>query len=58
MHASRDVVLDSNSDWAIGGYMTTDNKSGDKPRKLSSAAELRKYTQDIWLAGLGAFSRA
>jgi len=38
--------------------MTTDNKSGDKPRKLSSAAELRKYTQDIWLAGLGAFSRA
>ncbi|PTQ90306.1 poly(hydroxyalkanoate) granule-associated protein [Agitococcus lubricus] len=30
----------------------------DKQRKLTSATELRKYTQEIWLAGLGAFSRA
>jgi poly(hydroxyalkanoate) granule-associated protein len=38
--------------------MTVEKKAMDKPRKLSSASELRKYTQDIWLAGLGAFSRA
>lgn len=38
--------------------MPNEKKSADKPRKLTSAAELRKYTQEIWLAGLGAFSRA
>ncbi|MBK6756452.1 MAG: phasin family protein [Moraxellaceae bacterium] len=38
--------------------MAVEKKPMDKPRKLSSASELRKYTQDIWLAGLGAFSRA
>ena len=38
--------------------MAIEKKTTDKPRKLSSASELRKYTQDIWLAGLGAFSRA
>ncbi len=38
--------------------MAIEKKTADKPRKLSSASELRKYTQDIWLAGLGAFSRA
>ncbi|MFX5245162.1 phasin family protein, partial [Acinetobacter baumannii] len=26
--------------------------------KLSPSKDLRKYTQQIWLAGLGAFSRA
>jgi len=38
--------------------MSIEKKATDKPRKLSSAADLRKYTQEIWLAGLGAFSRA
>ena len=38
--------------------MAVEKKPMDKPRKLSSASELRKYAQDIWLAGLGAFSRA
>lgn len=38
--------------------MPSEKKSADKPRKLTSATELRKYTQEIWLAGLGAFSRA
>lgn len=35
-------------------------RTGDKASrlKLSSAKELRKYTQQIWLAGLGAFARA
>lgn len=34
-------------------------KSGDKGRqKLKPVKDLRKYTQEIWLAGLGAFSRA
>lgn len=33
-------------------------KAGDKKLKLSPAKDLRKYTQQIWLAGLGAFSRA
>lgn len=30
----------------------------DKKLKLAPAKDLRKYTQQIWLAGLGAFSRA
>ena len=38
--------------------MPNDKKMSDKPRKLTSASDLRKYTQQIWLAGLGAFSRA
>jgi poly(hydroxyalkanoate) granule-associated protein len=33
-------------------------KAGDKKLKLAPAKDLRKYTQQIWLAGLGAFSRA
>lgn len=34
-------------------------KGTDKSRlKLKSAKDLRKYTQEIWLAGLGAFSKA
>ncbi|WP_107864754.1 phasin family protein [Agitococcus lubricus] len=38
--------------------MPSEKKMTDKQRKLTSATELRKYTQEIWLAGLGAFSRA
>ena len=38
--------------------MTTSKKTADKKLKLSPAKDLRKYTQQIWLAGLGAFSRA
>lgn len=38
--------------------MTASKKSGDKKLKLSPTKDLRKYTQQIWLAGLGAFSRA
>jgi poly(hydroxyalkanoate) granule-associated protein len=38
--------------------MQTDKKSNDKPRMLSSAADFRKYTEQIWKAGLGAFSKA
>lgn len=30
----------------------------DKKLKAAPAKDLRKYTQQIWLAGLGAFSRA
>jgi len=41
-----------------GEMMPNDKKMSDKPRKLTSASDLRKYTQQIWLAGLGAFSRA
>lgn len=37
---------------------TGSKKAGDKKLKLSPARDLRKYTQQIWLAGLGAFSRA
>ncbi|MDP2227928.1 MAG: phasin family protein [Moraxellaceae bacterium] len=33
-------------------------KSTDKKLKLAPAKDLRKYTQQIWLAGLGAFARA
>ncbi len=38
--------------------MTNEKKGGDKARKMTSVTDLRKYTQQIWLAGLGAFSRA
>lgn len=39
--------------------MTHDTKQPARGRlKLSPAKDLRKYTQQIWLAGLGAFSRA
>lgn len=39
--------------------MTETNKVSEKARvKLAPAKDLRKYTQQIWLAGLGAFSRA
>lgn len=38
--------------------MTASKKAADKKLKLSPAKDLRKYTQQIWLAGLGAFSRA
>lgn len=39
--------------------MTNDAKQAARGRlKLSPAKDLRKYTQQIWLAGLGAFSRA
>lgn len=38
--------------------MTNEKKGADKSRKMTSVTDLRKYTQQIWLAGLGAFSRA
>lgn len=38
--------------------MTGARKTADKKPKLSPSRDLRKYTQQIWLAGLGAFSRA
>ncbi len=38
--------------------MTGVKKTSDKKPKLAPAKDLRKYTQQIWLAGLGAFSRA
>ncbi|HEX6590582.1 MAG TPA: phasin family protein [Moraxellaceae bacterium] len=38
--------------------MTGVKKTGDKKLKLAPSKDLRKYTQQIWLAGLGAFSRA
>lgn len=38
--------------------MLEGKKTGDKRLKLAPARDLRKYTQQIWLAGLGAFSRA
>lgn len=38
--------------------MSGSKKAGDKKLKLSPTKDLRKYTQQIWLAGLGAFSRA
>lgn len=39
--------------------MSNDVKQSARGRlKLSPAKDLRKYTQQIWLAGLGAFSRA
>ncbi|PQA29167.1 phasin family protein [Amnimonas aquatica] len=39
--------------------MNDELKDGPRGRlKLSPSKDLRKYTQQIWLAGLGAFSRA
>jgi poly(hydroxyalkanoate) granule-associated protein len=39
--------------------MNDAGRAGDKSRlKLAPAKDLRKYTQQIWLAGLGAFARA
>lgn len=38
--------------------MTEARKTGEKKLKLTPGRDLRKYTQQIWLAGLGAFSRA
>lgn len=38
--------------------MTDGKKMTDKKLKAAPAKDLRKYTQQIWLAGLGAFSRA
>lgn len=38
--------------------MSASKKVVDKKLKLSPTKDLRKYTQQIWLAGLGAFSRA
>lgn len=38
--------------------MLENKLSGRGRLKVSSAKDLRKYTQQIWLAGLGAFSRA
>jgi poly(hydroxyalkanoate) granule-associated protein len=38
--------------------MSADKKGAEKSGKLTSVTDLRKYTQQIWLAGLGAFSRA
>lgn len=33
-------------------------KTADKRLKVAPGKDLRKYTQQIWLAGLGAFARA
>lgn len=33
-------------------------KASDKRLKVAPGKDLRKYTQQIWLAGLGAFARA
>ncbi len=39
--------------------MTDTSSSNPRGRlKIAPAKDLRKYTQQIWLAGLGAFSRA
>ncbi|MEL0028223.1 MAG: phasin family protein, partial [Perlucidibaca sp.] len=39
--------------------MTDESNSNTRGRlKIAPAKDLRKYTQQIWLAGLGAFSRA
>jgi poly(hydroxyalkanoate) granule-associated protein len=38
--------------------MSNEKKGADKTPKMTSVTDLRKYTQQIWLAGLGAFSRA
>ena len=38
--------------------MSNEKKGTDKSARLTSVTDLRKYTQQIWLAGLGAFSRA
>lgn len=38
--------------------MTDDIRNARSRLKIAPAKDLRKYTQQIWLAGLGAFSRA
>ena len=38
--------------------MTELKKTGEKKLKIKPSRDLRKYTQQIWLAGLGAFARA
>lgn len=38
--------------------MTGLKKPADKKLKVAPAKDLRKYTQQIWLAGLGAFAKA
>ncbi|MGB4344692.1 MAG: phasin family protein [Moraxellaceae bacterium] len=38
--------------------MTGLKKTVDKRLKVAPSKDLRKYTQQIWLAGLGAFARA
>ena len=38
--------------------MSNEKKGGDKSAKMTSVTDLRKYTQQIWLAGLGAFAQA
>jgi poly(hydroxyalkanoate) granule-associated protein len=38
--------------------MTGLKKPADKKLKMAPAKDLRKYTQQIWLAGLGAFAKA
>lgn len=38
--------------------MSEQEKNETRRLKLTPAKDLRKYTQQIWLAGLGAFSRA
>lgn len=40
-------------------FAQTDTDMSDKPKQTrKSALDFRKYTKQIWLAGLGAFSRA
>ncbi|TCB69160.1 phasin family protein [Acinetobacter sp. ANC 4178] len=41
----------------LGIHTETENKTALRPRSKSSL-DFRKYTKQIWLAGLGAFSRA
>ena len=38
--------------------MSSEKKGAEKSAKMTPVTDLRKYTQQIWLAGLGAFSRA
>ena len=38
--------------------MTDDIRNARSRLKIAPTKDLRKYTQQIWLAGLGAFSRA
>lgn len=41
-----------------GREMSELKKAGEKKLKVAPSKDLRKYTQQIWLAGLGAFARA
>lgn len=38
--------------------MNNSDQFGEKAGRAGSAADLRKYTHQIWLAGLGAFAKA